>query len=137
MKYLLDTGVWYRGIVASQTIPGDVRKILADAEARFGLSAISLWEIGKKAQIGKLHLNLPVEGWLEAALSAQIQLLPLSPRVVGAAMTLPAFPNRDPADELIVATAKVHGLTLLTSDRALRTYRHVSIEYFKPLSDQS
>ena len=133
VTYLLDTGVWYRALVEPATIPSNIQETLGDTEARFGLSAISLWEIGKKAQIGKIQLNQPLAEWLRAAVSAQIELLPLTPQVVSEAMALPAFPNRDPADELIVATAKVNDLTLMTTDRALRNYRHAQILYFKPL----
>jgi PIN domain nuclease of toxin-antitoxin system len=46
------------------------------------------------------------------------------------------FPNRDPADELIVATARVHRLTLLTTDTQLRHYRHAQIRYFTPVLEK-
>ena len=42
------------------------------------------------------------------------------------------FPVKDPADELIVATARLHGLTLLTSDTKLKGYRHARFRYFTP-----
>ena len=135
MTYLLDTSIWYRGVVAIDSLPPECRGILRDPEQRFGLSPISLWEIAKKVQIGKLRLDRPVSDWLEFALGSQIELLPMDAKVVAQAMELLDFPNRDPADELIVATAKVHELTLITSDRALRNYRHIQIRYFKPLSD--
>jgi predicted nucleic acid-binding protein len=48
------------------------------------------------------------------------------------AMRLPDFLNRDPADELIVATARVHKLTLLTTDTKLKGYAHAHVHYFKP-----
>ncbi len=47
-------------------------------------------------------------------------------------LALQDFPNRDPADAIIVATARVYHLTLLTTDRLLRGYRHVKVNYFKP-----
>jgi PIN domain nuclease of toxin-antitoxin system len=59
--------------------------------------------------------------------------LGLNPEIVADAMRVPEFPNRDPADEWIVATARVHRLTLLTTDRRLRRYRHAKIGYFRPL----
>jgi PIN domain nuclease of toxin-antitoxin system len=46
------------------------------------------------------------------------------------------FPSRDPADELIVATARVHRLTLLTTDTQLRRYRHAQIRFFTPLLEK-
>ena len=99
----------------------------------FGLCAISLWEVAKKHQRGKLELKQELGVWLRGAVAAHIQLLPLTPEVVADAMNLPDFPVEDPGDELIVATARVHKLTLLTSDTALKGYRHARIQYFKPV----
>lgn len=132
MTYLMDTGVWLRAVSNPETLPSDIQRILDTAEER-GLSAISLWEIGKKYQIGKLDLNQPLSTWLTGALPSSVTVLAISVEVVTEAMQLPAFPNRDPADELIVATARVYDLTLLTTDTALKGYRHARIHYFKPV----
>lgn len=48
-------------------------------------------------------------------------------------MRLRDFPNCDPGDELIAVTARVHKLTLLTTDIRLKNYRHACISYFKPV----
>jgi PIN domain nuclease of toxin-antitoxin system len=96
-----------------------------------------LWEVGKKHQIGKIKLRSDLLNWLKGAISSHIQVLPLTAEIVADAITLPEFPNRDPADELIVATARVHDLQLLTTDTKLKTYRHARIKYFTPVLDQS
>lgn len=133
MTYLLDTGVWLRAVQEMQTLPPEVARLLGEPDEVFGLSAISLWEVGKKSQIGKLKLSKDLGGWFGDALAANLAVLPLTPEVVTEAMRLPGFPNRDPADELIVATARVHHLTLLTTDTALKNYRPARIRYFKPV----
>jgi len=133
VKYLLDTGVWLRGYFEPESIPERHRRILANPRETFGLSAISLWEVGRKHQLGKLPLDRELAAWFRDAMGGNVDLLPLIPEVIVDAMGLPAFPNRDPADELIVATARVHGLTLLTTDRKLRAYRHAKISYFRPV----
>ena len=133
MTYLLDTNVWLRGITESMSLPEAIRRILDERGAQFGLSAISLWEVGKKHQIGKLELKKELSAWLNEAVAAHIHLLPLTPEIVAEAMRLPDSPNRDPADELIVATARVHQLTLLTADTKLKNYRHARIRYFTPI----
>jgi PIN domain nuclease of toxin-antitoxin system len=133
MKYLLDTSVWLRAAVEPETLPEDLRQILDLRGSQFALSAISLWEVGKKNQIGKLPLKKDLGAWLKEAVTARIALLPLTPDIVADAMKLPDFPNRDPADELIVATARVHGLTLLTTDTQLKPYRHAQIRHFTPV----
>jgi PIN domain nuclease of toxin-antitoxin system len=130
---LLDTNVWLRGVTEPTSLPEPIRRLLDRRDTQFGLSAISLWEVGKKHQIGKLELKKELGAWLNEAVVSHIQLLPLTPEVVTEAMRLPDFPNRDPADELIVATARVHQLTLLTADTKLKNYRHARIRYFTPI----
>ena len=135
MTCLLDTGVWIRGALEPQTIPVAERNLLGASGAVFGLSAYSLWEAGKKVQKGKLALPKDLPAWFEDVLT-NVTVLPLTPPIVVDAMRLPDFPNRDPGDELIVATARVHGLTLLTTDTKLKGYRHARIHYFKPVLDK-
>lgn len=132
MKHLLDTGVWIRAVNQPHTITPAVLRVLLAPHEMFGLAAISLWEVGKKVQVGKLPLPKDLPLWFAAALAPNLQILPLSDDIVVEAMRLPEFPNRDPADELIVATARVHRLTLLTTDAKLKGYSHARIHYFKP-----
>ncbi len=136
MTYLLDTGVWLRGVTRAHTIPARILQVLQAPDETFGLAAISLWEVGKKAQIGKLVLPKDLAGWFADALAPNLEIVPLGPEVVTEAMRLPEFPTRDPADELIVASARVRGLTVLTTDTRLKRYRHARVRYFKPLVDR-
>lgn len=136
MTFLLDTNAWYWGYSEPEKLPEEIQELLDKRNAQFGLSAISLWEVGKKHQRGKLTLNQELGVWLRGAVAAHIQVLPLSPEVVADAMNLPDFPVKDPGDELIVATARVHKLTLLTSDTALKGYRHARVQYFKPVQER-
>ncbi len=136
MTYLLDTNAWLFGYVNEGALPNEIQELLAARNAQFGLSAISLWEVGKKNQIGKLQLHQALGAWLKGATAANIQVLPITPEVVADAMHLPDFPVNDPADELIVATARVHRLTLLTCDTKLKGYRHARIHYFTPIVEK-
>jgi len=136
MIYLFDTNVWLFGANTPDVLPEEIQQVLAQRDEQFGLSAISLWEVGKKHQIGKLELQMELGAWLSGALPANVQLLPISPIIVADAMSLPDFPVKDPADELIVATARVHGLTLLTTDTKLNGYRHARIRYFTPIRER-
>ena len=133
MTHLLDTNVWLWAYLDTGALPDDIRSIVDQPDAQFGLSAISLWEVGEKHQIGRLDLKQELGTWLRCAVASHIQVLPLTPEIVADAMTLPDFPNRDPGDELVVATARVHKLTLLTSDTGLKGYRHARIRYFTPV----
>ena len=136
MRYLLNTSVWFRGASEPETVPKDLQEILEFRDGEFGLSAISLWEVGKKHQIGKLPLKKDLGAWLKEAVATRIVLLPLTPEIIADAMSLPDFPNRDPADELIVATARVHRLTLLTTDMQLKRYRYAQIRHFTPVLEK-
>lgn len=133
MRYLLDTGVWLRAVNEPQSIPTSVLRLLKAPREMYGVAAISLWEVGKKVQTGKLPLPKDLPGWFADALAPNVEVLALTAQVITDAMRLPEFPNRDPADELIIATARVHKLTLLTTDRKLKSYRHAHIHYFRPI----
>jgi PIN domain nuclease of toxin-antitoxin system len=137
VKYLLDTGTWLRAVSRADTIPTRVLRLLRDPHEIFGVAAISLWEIGKKVQVGKLSLPKDLAAWCADALAPNLEVLPLERSVVVEAMRLPEFPTRDPADELIVASARLHNLTLVTTDTKLKGYRHARVHYFKPLADRS
>jgi PIN domain nuclease of toxin-antitoxin system len=136
VKYLLDTGVWLRAVNRPHTIPARTLRLLEAPRETFGLAAISLWEVAKKVQVGKLPLPKDLAGWFTDALAPNVEVLALERDVVIEAMRLPEFPTRDPADELIVASARIHNLTLLTTDTKLKAYRHARVHYFKPLGDR-
>jgi len=75
---------------------------------------------------GRLRTRLAHREWIEQALRVgAIGVLDLSPKIVCGAMDLPDPFHKDPADRLIVATARVYGCSLLTSDRAILEYAHV------------
>ena len=133
MDYLLDTSVWLRGALFSQTLPEDTRRILANSKAELAISVYSLWEAAKKHQKGKLPLPVDLAEWLKIAIPSNIRVLPLTPEIIVESTRLPDFPVNDPGDELIVATARVHNVSLLTTDTQLRGYRHARVRYIKPV----
>jgi PIN domain nuclease of toxin-antitoxin system len=133
VKYLLDSSVWMRSALQPHTLPNDIQKIVGDPKESLGLSIFSLWEAAKKHQKGKLPLPMDIAVWLRSAVSEDVQLLPLTPEIIVESTRLPDFPVNDPADEIIVATARVHNLTLLTTDTKLKGYRHARFHYFTPI----
>jgi PIN domain nuclease of toxin-antitoxin system len=91
-----------------------------------GVSAISCWEIAKLVEYGRLELPCSLEEWFEDALSYPgIRLLELTPEIAIESTQLPGEFHRDPADQMIVATARVYGCPLVTSDGRLLEYPHV------------
>ena len=69
-----------------KTIPPDALKLLRVPDEIFGLSAISLWEVGTKVQIGKLPLPKDCPHWFEDALTSNLTLFPITPEIVAEAM---------------------------------------------------
>lgn len=127
MKYLLDTHVWIWAMDDPGSLPADVRaELLKPANLPFGLSAISVWEACKKESAGKLRLSSPIRQWFASAIREPfLQLQPLSVDVAHESNHLPGEFHRDPADQIIVATARIHRLTLITADRRILSYSHV------------
>jgi PIN domain nuclease of toxin-antitoxin system len=124
MTYLFDTNAWIRAIERPDELTSAANAVLLNpASAPFGLSAISIYEIGQKARKGKLALAIPIDRWLSIALRpALVQVIPIDADIARGANELPGHFPGDPADRLIVATARKFGLTILTSDRQIRDY---------------
>lgn len=83
------------------------------------VSAISLLELAVMAKKGRIHLDIPLESFLQEV-ESRFVVLPLDGRVCAKAVDLPAAYPDDPADRLMGATGLVCGLPLLTADRAIR-----------------
>jgi len=95
----------------------------AAGEGGIFLSAISCWEVAKLVQKEKLRLAMPIRDWLDAALSrARLRLVELSPAISVESTALPGFTEGDPADQIIVATARILNLPVVTADRRILEY---------------
>lgn len=131
MKYLLDTHAWLWGVLGDARLGPRARRAVASAAERtkIGLAAISLKEAAWLLAHGRIVLREPVAPWSDwlrdAASAPGLEVLPLTVEVAIASEQLPASFPKDPADRLIVATARIHGLTLITADDALRKPAHV------------
>ena len=104
-----------------------MRQRLVQNEANgVGVSVISCCEIAWLVAGGKFKINHPVAEWFALALDyAGVQLIDLSPEISIEANNLPGTFHKDPADRIIVATARVMGCELLTADRQILDYQHV------------
>ncbi len=119
MKLLLDTHVWLWALLEPDRLKSRVRRTIADRGSELWLSSISIWEAALLVERGRLTPSGPAASWLDQALqSLPVRDAPLTRDVARASRSL-ALPHDDPADRFIAATAHVHGLTLVTADRAL------------------
>ena len=90
------------------------------------MSAISPWEFCKLLEKGRLGINCDPDKWLATALDMpKLRIIPLAPRIALASTTLPDSFHDDPADQIIVASAREEQATVLTKDERIRGYRHV------------
>ena len=89
---------------------------------------MSCWEAAKLVERGRLTLPLPVGEWMSQALSYPgMRLLDLSPQIAVGSTQLPGTFHRDPADQIIVATARIYNCSLVTLDQNIRAYPHVQV----------
>jgi len=126
VKYLLDTQAWLWSVLNHPRLSRRVRAALGavPGQERVGLAAISLKEAAWHLAHGRVVVDEgfgPWPLWLRtAASSPHLEVLPLSVDVAIESEQLgDSFPP-DPANRLIAATARVHDLTLITSDRPIR-----------------
>ena len=124
---ILDTHIWIWWVHGDAQLPHRLSAHLqANEENGFGVSAISCWEVAKLVEVGRLKLPLPIDEWLAQALSYPgVQLIELSPRIAVESTQLPGGFHRDPADQIIVATARVLNAPLMTLDAKIANYPHV------------
>jgi PIN domain nuclease of toxin-antitoxin system len=125
---MLDTHVWVWWLHDDPALPQSCRDIIAANQADgLGVSVLSCWEVAMLVAKGRLRLTIPVAAWVSAALSPpEVRLLELTPSIAIASTVLPGSIHSDPADRIIVATARGARCPLLTLDQRIRQYPHVS-----------
>ncbi len=124
---VLDTHIWVWWAHGSmQLTDPQVESIKANETDVLGVSAISVWEVAKLVQYHRLELPCSVKEWVEQALQYPgIRVLELTPAIAIGSTQLPGEFHRDPADQIIVATARFYNCPLVTSDRRMLSYTHV------------
>jgi PIN domain nuclease of toxin-antitoxin system len=132
MRLLLDTHVLIWLAEGLADLPPRSRRRINDAAKGPGLavSAISFWEVAMLARKGRIAIRRPVHAWrAEVIAAAGISEIPVSGDVGVEALLLPGELHEDPADRILVATARLHGIALGTRDKRLLAYAeqgHVS-----------
>ena len=122
---LLDTHVWLWLVAGSPDLATEARHTIdrAAAAGTLRIAAISLWEIALLASRGRIILGKSIGSWLEEALADPGPAIdPLSPQIAIESHALPDSFHRDPADRMIVATARVTSAVLMTRDRLILDY---------------
>ena len=120
-RVLLDTGIWAHSMVSPEETPAQLKRSIVEAQAVY-ISPISLYEIAKKCRIGKWDEMRPhVERLPSVAREQGALWATLTPEVLLEAARM-SWAHRDPFDRILVATARLNGLSLVTTDRAISEY---------------
>lgn len=128
MRTLLDTHAWIWWVTQDRRLSKRAKAAIAAAlaEQDLWLSLISVWELAKKVEKQHLILDRPIDQWLDEAVTIQgLGLWELTRPILVHSCELPPPFHGDPADQILVATARRHGATLITKDQRIRRYSHV------------
>ena len=130
-EILLDTHIliWWR--LDSKRLARNQVRLLLDLEKRgrpSAISAITLWEMAILAARHRIEIKDPLSVWLEEIENHPlIVVIPVTARIAAESVSLgPEFHN-DPADQIIVATARLHGLRLMTADDRIRRWGQIPV----------
>ena len=122
---LLDTHVLIWGAEDNRRLGEAARATIEEARYsdRAGVSAITPWEIALLVERGRLQLAMELGAWIRTVFQAPgIDLVPIEPAIAIDSVRLPGSFHADPADRLIIATARRWGAPLLTADTAILAY---------------
>ena len=128
MRYMLDTHTWVWWHMNPQKLSQKVKRLIANADGyeEILLSAISPWEFSKLLEKKRIGISRDPEDWIRSALEMpKFRLVPLSPVLAYRSTVLPQPFHSDPADQIIVATAREENAVILTKDVRILGYGSV------------
>jgi len=128
MRTLLDTHAWVWWVSEDRRLSARAKAAIEKSQRGEALSVslMSIWELAKKVEKNQLLLDRPLEQWLDVATTMPgLHVAELTRPILVESCQLPQpFPG-DPADQIIVATARHDSAVLVSKDRKIRDYSHV------------
>ena len=125
---LLDTHAWVWWVTEDRRLSRRAKAAIVDAVADQDLwiSLISVWEVAKKVEKRQLVLDRPVDQWLDEATTVRgLGVWEITRPILVHSCELPQPFHGDPADQILVATARRQGAVMVTKDQQIRRYPHV------------
>ena len=126
---VIDTHVLVWWVSGSGTLSTAAKKALKSTLSNGGeilISSISAWEISMLVEKGRLVLSMDVESWLDEVSQIDgVRFLPVDNEIGVKSTVLPGDFHKDPADRMIVATARKLAVPLVTADEKILKYEHV------------
>jgi PIN domain nuclease of toxin-antitoxin system len=132
---VLDTHVLLWALLKSEELSEDAKQQinLAQENSQLLLSSISLWEIAMLKFKKRINIYEPIKDFLESIANINgLFIKDISPEIAAESISLMDDFHGDPADRIIVATAKCYGATLFTRDQKILTWANVG--HIKSLS---
>ena len=129
MTLLLDTHVWLWAVEAPEKMGRRTKALLLKAGNDRLVSAISALEIARLCLDERVILSVSLKRWMEdSARDLRLQQVNVDFAIALEAYSLPDSFHRDPADRLLVATARTYQATLLTANERILAYKHARTE---------
>ena len=126
MKVLLDTHVWIWSQEQPEKLGRSAARLLISSEHTNCVSTISTLEIARLMWAGYISLSMPLQDWIQQSLAGLVaETIPITHQSAVEAYALPGEFHQDPADRLLVATARCLGLSLMTADDRILNYHGV------------
>jgi PIN domain nuclease of toxin-antitoxin system len=125
---VLDTHVWVWWLSASHSLSPKVQKLIMEAKAKQAIyvSSISVWEVAQLSTHGRLKLTMDYSDWIAQAESLSfINFVPVDNHIALRSVQLPPPLHQDPVDRVIMATALILGMPLITKDEKISRYPHL------------
>ena len=124
---LFDTHAWWWVINEPERLSQNVNKLISETPTdQRAIASISIWEFAMMVTRGRIRLRVSPEEWMEHAINRTgIAVLHLSPKIALESCNLPGKFHKDPADRIIVATARIHKLKLITKNQNIINYPNV------------
>jgi len=121
MSYLLDTHalIWY--FENSDDIPESIASLIDNPVHHKFISVVSLWEIAIKINMGKLNMRLSLDELLDVISNSELAVIPIEGSHLKGLSKLP-YIHKDPFDRLLISTALMEDLTIITIDENIQKY---------------
>jgi len=121
MSYLLDTHAVIWLVEDSPKMPTAIKGIIMNPESQISISSISLWEIAIKMNIGKINLGLSLDSLIDKLRNCDFDFLQIKDEYLLGLSKLPLL-HKDPFDRLLISTALLEEMTIITIDENIHKY---------------
>ena len=127
-RYLLDTHVWLWMEREPERLGSKTVQLVADRASSLALSTMSSLELAQLIERGRVSIKGDLLSWIDRSIERlSLESIPLTSAIAVRAYQLPGNFHSDPADRILVATARSQELVIITADERILAYPHVAV----------